>query len=135
MAAGGLRDPEVLDELESHLRDAIEQRLNSRRDADPGKAFAEAALGIGPATELRHEFRKLKLIQHMKLETHKFLRAILVAIALFFVGLGLILPAAAKWRELGALDGYMIHFLIGAAMCVGSVAWGMRGVLEYRKVQ
>jgi len=45
-----------LDELESHLREEIEQRVKAGMDAQP--AFELAAQELGPATALKNEFRK-----------------------------------------------------------------------------
>jgi hypothetical protein len=56
LAAGGRMSPEVLDELESHLRDDIEQQV--RCGAEPQKAFESAVRHLGPATALEKEFAK-----------------------------------------------------------------------------
>ena len=57
MAASGIVSPQVLDELESHLRDDIERRLRS--GTNPPAAFAEAVERIGHAAELKSEFGKI----------------------------------------------------------------------------
>lgn len=56
MAAGGIKTPAVLDELESHLREEIERQ--TRAGANEERAFAAAAQKIGPANALKAEFRK-----------------------------------------------------------------------------
>jgi hypothetical protein len=56
MNAGGIKDPAVLDELESHLREEIERQ--SRAGTNEERAFAAAAEKIGPANALKTEFRK-----------------------------------------------------------------------------
>jgi hypothetical protein len=57
LAAGALTAPEVLDELESHLRDDIEAEVQS--GSDIGAAFAGAVQRIGPAGFLQCEFDKI----------------------------------------------------------------------------
>jgi hypothetical protein len=56
MMAAGIESREVLDELECHLRDDIEQQL--RLGTEQCKAFESAAARIGEARSLRHEFEK-----------------------------------------------------------------------------
>lgn len=56
LTAGGIKDPAVLDELESHLREEIERQ--TRAGANEERAFAMAAQKIGPANALKTEFRK-----------------------------------------------------------------------------
>jgi hypothetical protein len=61
MVAGGIKSPEVLDELESHLREDVEQRVRS--GANAARAFAEAIGQIGPVDKLKLEFGKVSLPQ------------------------------------------------------------------------
>ena len=56
MSAAGIAPPALLDELESHLREEIEQRLKT--GADEHAAFAGALAQIGGAAMLKDEFRK-----------------------------------------------------------------------------
>jgi hypothetical protein len=56
LADAGIKSPDALDELESHLRDDIEQQ--ARSGADPRVAFESAVLRVGQATELRDEFAR-----------------------------------------------------------------------------
>jgi hypothetical protein len=56
MAAGGISSPEVLDELESHLREDIEQQV--RRGTEMQKAFESAVQRLGKPQILRDEFNK-----------------------------------------------------------------------------
>jgi len=55
-AAGGINSPGVLDELESHLRDDIEEQTG--RGVDTREAFDSAILRIGKVKPLRAEFAK-----------------------------------------------------------------------------
>src|SRR5258708_6120674 len=56
MLAAGVKTPNVLDELESHLRDDIEQQM--RLGAGGQEAFERAVQRIGQPVALRHEFAK-----------------------------------------------------------------------------
>ena len=57
MLAARIRSPDPLDELESHLRDDIEQRMASGQGAEA--AFEAAVLYIGRGGALQAEFAKL----------------------------------------------------------------------------
>ena len=56
MNAAGLRDPDPLNELESHLREDVEQRMRSGVSEET--AFGVALQQIGQAAVLREEFKK-----------------------------------------------------------------------------
>ncbi|MGD0650007.1 MAG: permease prefix domain 1-containing protein [Verrucomicrobiia bacterium] len=56
MAAGGIKTAEVLDELESHLRDDVEQQMRSGSNAQ--QAFEAAVQRIGQAGALQAEFAR-----------------------------------------------------------------------------
>jgi hypothetical protein len=57
MAAGGIKMPDVLDELESHLREEIEQQVRSGLNQQ--EAFDAAVQQIGESKALKQEFRKV----------------------------------------------------------------------------
>src|SRR6476661_8231305 len=54
MIAGGITNPEVLDELESHLREDIERHARSGLNVQ--QAFDAAVAKIGDASALKSEF-------------------------------------------------------------------------------
>jgi leader peptidase (prepilin peptidase)/N-methyltransferase len=56
MAAGGIKSPAVLDELESHLREDVEQLRKGRTEQE---AFEAAVFKIGQAGILKCEFAKV----------------------------------------------------------------------------
>ena len=56
MSAAGIKSSDVLDELESHLREDMERQTRSGVDAQ--KAFEAAVQKIGPAGALKNEFRR-----------------------------------------------------------------------------
>jgi hypothetical protein len=57
MLAAGIKTPVPLEELEIHLREEIEQRMESGLDGQ--KAFETAVGRIGKANPLRQEFQKI----------------------------------------------------------------------------
>jgi len=69
MSKAGLRNREVLDELESHLRDEVEYRIRSGLEVQ--HAFEAAVHNIGQAHELKSEFRKVRnpMINHNRVYT------------------------------------------------------------------
>jgi hypothetical protein len=84
MMAEGIKDPAVLDELESHLREEIERQ---RRDGvNEERAFEAAAQRIGPAKELKNEFRKSGLAPVWD--------KLMLAIAVLFAAFGIFLTSA-----------------------------------------
>jgi cation transport ATPase len=58
MAAGGIKSPAVLDELESHLREDVERE--ARAGWDEAAAFENAVNRIGRSDLLKAEFAKIK---------------------------------------------------------------------------
>jgi len=58
MLAAGVKNPNVLDELESHLREDVERRMQSGLNAP--QAFEIAAQSIGQPIALQHEFAKAR---------------------------------------------------------------------------
>src|SRR5262249_25380528 len=57
MAAAGIGAPEALDELEGHLRDAVEGQMRS--GANARQAFEMAVRHLGQPAALGYEFRKV----------------------------------------------------------------------------
>jgi len=56
MSDGGVNDSEVLDELESHVREDVERQ--TRSGVAEQKSFESAVKKIGPASALKNEFKK-----------------------------------------------------------------------------
>jgi hypothetical protein len=57
MLSAGIKNPDVVDELESHLREDWARRVQSGESEE--QAFEGAVQGIGQASLLKHEFAKL----------------------------------------------------------------------------
>jgi hypothetical protein len=61
MRSRGIKGPETLDELESHLRDDLEEQVRSGTEIQ--QAFESARARIGQSESLRVEFRKISSIE------------------------------------------------------------------------
>lgn len=123
MLAAAIKCPVPLEELESHLRDDVERWIISGLGA--AQAFEVAAQRIGPAIELKSEFKKARSILGKPKETMKEkLISVLHAVVLL-IGMELILPALAKWRGHRALSTFDVKILLlGAAVfTIGGVSW------------
>jgi hypothetical protein len=57
MQSAGVRNPDIVDELESHLREDWARRVHSGESDE--QAFDGAVQGVGQASLLKHEFAKL----------------------------------------------------------------------------
>jgi hypothetical protein len=71
MAADGIESPDVLDELESHLRDDIDQHF--RAGVKVEEAFGLALEGLGAPEALKHEFERIGEISHSASWIHRML--------------------------------------------------------------
>ena len=80
MTARGINAPDILDELESHLRDEIASRINSGCGEE--NAFHAAVRNIGEGTALQAEFAK---ISAAALRSNKFLKRSCRVAALFML--------------------------------------------------
>ena len=115
MLAAGIRTPVPLEELESHLREAIEQQMKS--GSSPQPAFEAAVRQIGRARALKNEFKKSE---------RTFMKKTLWVLAGIFgvlFGTGFILPALAWYRDHGAMPAEQLGFLLlGIAIAVGGLS-------------
>ena len=122
MLAAGIKTPEPLEELESHLCADIERQLEAGISA--AEAFQVAVQRIGVGTALRVEFDKnneRKIMKHILI--------ISAGVLGVLVGMALVLPAVAQYRQTGAMS----HdepwlFLIGSLLTLGGVGAAWAGV-------
>jgi len=115
MLAAGIQTPVPLEELESHLRDEVEQLGQS--GTSPSQAFATAVQRLGRANALRREFKKSERT-FMK-------RTLLVLFGIFGVlcGTAFILPAMAWYRDHNAMPAAQLGFLL-LGMAITAVGLG-----------
>jgi hypothetical protein len=78
LSEGGLKSPQALDELESHLREDVQRQVKA--GATPDQAFASAVRRLGPIHALNVEFRKAngKLLERLMIAVSVVLVAFIV---------------------------------------------------------
>lgn len=121
MFAAGIKQPVPLDELESHLRDAVEAKV--RAGADAAQAFQWAAGEVGLSGALKTEFRKneRKLMK----------RAVMISLGVFAVlfGPAIFLPALALHQRQQIWNGSIVlPMVLGAVITVGGMALTVGGI-------
>jgi len=126
MRAGGIQVPEVLDELESHLREEVERQMRAGTGAV--EAFQAAFQRMGPVTALKTEFEKDDERKIMK-------KNLIIGVGIWgvLVGMALVLPAVAQYRQTGAMS----HdepwlFLIGVLLTLGGAGAAWTGAKQQR---
>ena len=119
MFAAGINSDEVLDELESHLREDIERRIWS--GANAAKVFQIAVNQFGEPQSLESEFEKVKERKYMK-------RSVMIGVGIVgvLVGMALVMPAVAQYRHEGAMRNdepwlFLIGSLLTLAGCGAAV--------------
>ncbi|EEF62679.1 permease prefix domain 1-containing protein [Pedosphaera parvula] len=128
MVAGGIKSPEALEELESHLRDEVEQQM--RLGASGQQAFEVAVQRIGQANALKEEFQKVGVSKTV------LPRGVKTVLAVIFAGsiLALNLSIKDELQALFLIDGLLLSLVLPlmAAMQpargTGSLKRGMRTV-------
>lgn len=126
LIAAGIENVEALDELESHLCEDIERRM--RAGADAQRVFAAAAAQLGAPGALKIEFDGIE-----KRERKYMKRGVLVGVAIagVMVGMALVMPAVAQYRQIGAMHGgEPFLFLVGSLLTLGG---GVAGVCSFKK--
>jgi len=104
MLAAGVKNPNVLDELESHLREDVEQQMRLGLSAE--HAFAAAVRRIGQAGSLRREFAKVAGRKWVLLRK---LKDILVGSVAPVPSLSTFTPSARRTLELARAEAPRLH--------------------------
>ena len=104
MLATGVKNPNVLDELESHLRDDVEQQMKSGLSAD--RAFGTAVQRMGQASSLKREFAKVGGRKWVLLRK---LKGILVGRIAPVPSLSTFTPSARQTLELARTEAPRLH--------------------------
>src|SRR6185437_8291777 len=78
MISAGIKSRDVLDELESHVREDVEQRMRAGATVD--RAFREAVQRVGAAENLNREFAKVRRDPRL---SHRAMRALCLVVATF----------------------------------------------------
>ena len=121
MRSRGIQSAEVLDELESHLRDEIERQLQS--GADEQHAYEAAVVAIGEVNALRVEFAKLKRADE---GWRKFLRV-------FYFSSVAFVPAVTAWTlleyEMSQWDSFTgISAALIIALCLACLPYLLKSL-------
>ncbi len=149
MVAGGIKTPDVLNELESHLRDEVDQHVRSGLSVQKG--FEIAIQRMGKTESLRSEFQKAEAMKRVRLRTQLFC---LLGVAVSFLiatgsfGYFVILPMATRASaQYAAWIGFsnpqanasfawrlVIGVCVGLAMPVGVLVLVKAGILNHKKL-
>jgi hypothetical protein len=115
MAAAGIKNAEALNELESHLRDDVEQHVRSGLSTQ--QAFEAATQRIGQASVLKNEFEK---VGQAKLPLQRTLKSLLCAV---FVGLIVLACAYSYFAFEMALGVKLLGFAAVALLLFSVGGW------------
>jgi hypothetical protein len=113
MAAGGIKTPAVLDELESHLRDDVEQQM--RAGSNTERAFETAVKKIGPARALKKEFGKSTAAA--------VLEKLMIAAAVLVVAFGLLLSTATVILCYGRVGDRLVASVAMSVIFITACGW------------
>ena len=113
MVNGGIRSRVFLDELESHLREDVQQQM--RLGATGDTAFEAALTRLGGVRLLKTELEKENGEKPMK-------RVLIISagVIAILVGMAFVMPAVAQYRDLGGLSGVEVVLLtLGITLTIG----------------
>jgi hypothetical protein len=124
MAAGGIKSPAVLDELESHLREDIERRIQA--GADNRQAFRMSVEQIGEAALLKAEFERATNNERKLMKRGLIIGAGIIGV---LVGMAFVTPAVAQYQHEGAMShGEPWLFLLGSVLTLAGCGAAVRGM-------
>lgn len=128
LIAAGFKSAAVLDELESHLREDIERRI--RAGADASRVFEVAVARFGEPGALKMEFDRVKKQQRKYMKRGVMIGAGIVGV---MVGMALVMPALAQYRQIGAMHrSEPWLFLIGSLITLAGCYAGAKGLMKKR---
>ncbi len=124
LAAGGIKSPAVLDELESHLREDMDRQ--SRAGFSEQNTFAAAVRRIGRARVLRDEFARAGVTTERRIM--KRIIMIVAGVVGVLVGMAFVMPAVALYRHEGTIAGGDVALLLlGTALALGGAGTAVFG--------
>lgn len=128
MISAGIKSSDVLDELEGHLREDIERRV--RAGADASRVFEVAVARFGEPCALKMEFDRVKQQQRNYMKRGLMIGAGIVGV---MVGMALVMPAVAQYRQIGAMHrSEPWLFLIGSLITLAGCYAGAKGCMKKR---
>jgi hypothetical protein len=105
MSSGGIKSSELLDELESHLRDDLERQIQSGLNAQ--EAFETAVRQLGQPAALKNEFAKVGPATETRLRKLK--RVLLELIGIRLPSPFVLAAGAQRVLELGGREALGFH--------------------------
>jgi hypothetical protein len=102
--SAGIRNPEIVDELESHLREDVARRVQSGESEE--QAFEGAVQGVGQASLLKDEFAKLN---RKKWEWLRKIEDIMAGAFVPVPALNAFTPGARRTLELARQEAPRLH--------------------------
>lgn len=127
LADGGITSEDVVDELESHLRDDIERR--TRCGASPGGAFESAVKQMGEAKNLKVEFDKIQSKERKYMKRGLIIGGIVGVL----VGMAFVMPAVAQYQHEGVMkNSEPWLFLLGSLLTLAGCSAAFRGLKKSR---
>jgi len=128
MLAAGIKKSEVLDELESHLREDVEHRI--LRGVGAQDAFEKALQQIGQLERLKAEFDRVETNERNYMKRGLIISAGILGV---MVGMALVMPAVAQYRQIGAMrheEPWL--FLVGSLLTLAGCGAAIRGLKKSR---
>jgi cation transport ATPase len=129
MQAAGIKTPVPLDELESHLRDEVEQQVQSGLSVQ--QAFETAIQRLGQAGVLKMEFKKVGVTERNQM---KRIVAILAALFAMVLGLSMVLPQLGQWSRTGVMHS-LAFLLLGVALAIVGGSAAFYGIRTHREAR
>jgi hypothetical protein len=124
MISVGIKKSVVLDELESHLREDVERPIQSGAEAQD--AFQKAVQQIGQLERLKAELDKTEINERKFMKRGLIIGAGIIGV---MVGMALVMPAVAQYRQIGVMqNGEPWLFLIGSLLTLGGCGAAIRGL-------
>jgi len=128
MISAGIKSSDVLDELENHLREDVERRI--RAGADASRVFEVAVARFGEPGALKWEFDRAKKQQRKYMKRGVMIGGGIVGV---MVGMALVMPALAQYRQIGAMHrSEPWLFLIGSLITLAGCYAGAKGLMKKR---
>ena len=129
MLAGGIQAPLPLNELESHLRDEVEQQMKSGLSAQ--QAFETAIQRLGQASALKMEFKKVGATERKQMK-----RSVAILASLFGMvfGLSMVLPQLGQWSRTGIMHS-LTFLLLGVALVIAGGSAAFCGIRTHREAR
>jgi hypothetical protein len=128
MLAAGIKNSEVLDELENHLREDIERRM---RSGVAGEQALQAAIQqIGRPAMLKAEFERVENGERKYMKRALIITAGIIGV---LVGMAFVMPAVAQYHHEGAMKNEEPWlFLLGCLLTLGGCGAALRGFTASR---